>query len=71
MASLTGLVAGFLFLLLGYANYTRPETMCRMYNWPLTAAGPVGENVRTTYRRRGYVFAAAGVLLAAVSLLVA
>jgi hypothetical protein len=35
--------------------------MCRIYNWPLSPETDVDENVRTTYRRRGYVAVAIGI----------
>jgi hypothetical protein len=46
-------VALFWFAL-GYANYRAPAEMYRIYNAPMAPDTDVGENVRTTYRRRGY-----------------
>ena len=54
------LVALFWFGL-GYLNYRKPATMYRLKHWPTVPDSNVGENVRTTYRRLGYVAAAVGV----------
>ncbi|QKY20051.1 hypothetical protein B4589_006540 [Halolamina sp. CBA1230] len=55
------LAVAALWFALGYANYRRPATMYRLYNWPAAPDTDVGETVRTTYRRRGLIAAAIGV----------
>lgn len=54
------LVALFWFAL-GFANYRKPKTIYRIYNWPLTPNTEVGENARTTYCRRGMIAVAIGI----------
>jgi len=61
MARPAVLVVALLWFGLGYANFRWPETMYRLYNWPLAPDGDVVETVRTTYRRRGLLAAAIGV----------
>lgn len=46
---------------LGYANYRWPAKMYRFTHWPLSPRSDVGDNVRRTYKRRGYVAAAIGI----------
>ncbi len=55
------LAVALFWFALGYANYRAPATMYRLYNWPLAPETDVGENVRTTYRRRGYLAIVIGV----------
>lgn len=70
MASLAIALSSLLFFALAWYNYTRPKSAYRVYNWPMTGEGEVGESVETTYRRRGILFAVFGVFLLLASLFV-
>lgn len=63
MVSIVLVLSGLLFIVLGYANYSRPAAMFKIYYWPLSTGQETGDGVDTTFRRRGYLLTAFGVVI--------